>query len=58
MGLGADASRRAGKYSEGMRKRLSLAMALVANPSIVFLDEPTAAMDPSPDGRCGTSSRS
>jgi ABC-2 type transport system ATP-binding protein len=46
MGLGEEMDRRAGKYSEGMKKRLSLAMALVADPPIVFLDEPTAAMDP------------
>jgi len=46
MGLTEDMDRRAGKYSEGMKRRLSLAMALVADPSIVFLDEPTAAMDP------------
>ncbi|MGE5379362.1 MAG: ABC transporter ATP-binding protein [Candidatus Saccharibacteria bacterium] len=46
MGLNGDSDRRAGKYSEGMKRRLSLAMALVADPPIVFLDEPTAAMDP------------
>ncbi len=46
MGLGEDLDRRAGKYSEGMKRRLSLAMALVSDPPIVFLDEPTAAMDP------------
>jgi ABC-2 type transport system ATP-binding protein len=46
VGLSGDGGRRAGKYSEGMKKRLSLAMSLAASPGIVFLDEPTAAMDP------------
>jgi len=46
MGLASDQRRLAGKYSEGMRKRLSLAMALMGRPRILFLDEPTAAMDP------------
>ncbi|MCL4437351.1 MAG: ABC transporter ATP-binding protein [Thaumarchaeota archaeon] len=46
MGLEADAKRRVGKYSEGMKRRISLAMAVVHNPQIAFLDEPTVAMDP------------
>jgi ABC-2 type transport system ATP-binding protein len=46
VGLSGEKGRRAGKYSEGMKKRLSLAMALAADPRIVLLDEPTAAMDP------------
>lgn len=46
MGLSAEQGRPAGKYSEGMKKRLSLAMALMGRPRILFLDEPTAAMDP------------
>jgi ABC-2 type transport system ATP-binding protein len=40
------ADRRAGKYSGGMMRRISLAMALVHDPEIAFLDEPTVAMDP------------
>ena len=40
-----DANRRVGKYSGGMRRRLNLIMALVNDPEIAFLDEPTVAMD-------------
>ncbi len=40
-----DANRRVGKYSAGMKRRINLIMALVHNPEIAFLDEPTVAMD-------------
>jgi len=46
MGLRDDARRRAEKYSGGMKRRLSLVLALIHNPQIAFLDEPTVAMDP------------
>lgn len=46
VGLGVASSRRAGKYSGGMVRRTSLAMALVHDPEVAFLDEPTVGMDP------------
>jgi ABC-2 type transport system ATP-binding protein len=46
MGLTEDAKRRSEKYSGGMKRRLSLILALIHNPQIAFLDEPTVAMDP------------
>ncbi len=46
MGLKEDARRRAEKYSGGMKRRLSLVLALIHDPQIAFLDEPTVAMDP------------
>jgi ABC-2 type transport system ATP-binding protein len=40
------ADRPAKTYSGGMRRRLDLAAALVANPAVLFLDEPTTGLDP------------
>lgn len=37
---------RAGSYSGGMKRRLSVAIALIGDPKIVYLDEPTTGMDP------------
>ncbi len=38
--------RRAATYSGGMRRRLDIAMSLVGNPPVIFLDEPTTGLDP------------
>lgn len=46
MSLSQDADRRVRKYSGGMKRRINLIMALIHDPEIAFLDEPTAAMDP------------
>ncbi len=46
MSLSEDAGKRLGKYSGGMKRRINLIMALVHDPEIAFLDEPTVAMDP------------
>lgn len=37
---------KAGELSGGMRRRLSIAMSIVGNPPIVFMDEPTTGLDP------------
>jgi ABC-2 type transport system ATP-binding protein len=40
------ADRRAATFSGGMRRRLDIAMSLIGNPPIIFLDEPTTGLDP------------
>jgi ABC-2 type transport system ATP-binding protein len=40
------AKRRVAAYSGGMRRRLDIAMSLIGNPPVIFLDEPTTGLDP------------
>jgi ABC-2 type transport system ATP-binding protein len=46
VGLGAAARQRVAHYSTGMLRRIGLAQALVHNPGVLILDEPTAGVDP------------
>ena len=45
-GLTDAAARKVATYSGGMRRRLDIAMSLIGNPPVIFLDEPTTGLDP------------
>lgn len=45
-GLGSAGKKRLGEYSKGMRQKLSLVRAILHDPPVLLLDEPTSAMDP------------
>ncbi|GGL23012.1 multidrug ABC transporter ATP-binding protein [Halarchaeum grantii] len=45
-GLLADADKRIGAYSKGMKQKVGIALAVLHDPAVVFLDEPTSGLDP------------
>jgi ABC-2 type transport system ATP-binding protein len=46
VGLTAEANKRVGQLSKGYKQRVGLAQAMIANPELLILDEPTTGLDP------------
>jgi ABC-2 type transport system ATP-binding protein len=46
VGLTAEANKRVGQLSKGYRQRVGLAQAMIGNPELLILDEPTTGLDP------------
>lgn len=46
VGLSGKETQRVGSYSKGMQQRIGLACALISDPDLIFLDEPSSALDP------------
>ena len=55
-GLGEQADQQTTRLSGGQRRRLDVALALIGDPELIFLDEPTTGFDPAARGRHGRSS--
>ena len=43
---GGVADKQSGKYSGGMKRRLSVAISLIGDPKVVYMDEPSTGLDP------------
>ena len=46
VGLLDSANLQVGKYSGGMRRRMSVALSTIGDPNLILMDEPTTGMDP------------